>query len=96
MSSSELTLPAAGTVIMFSTAWCGYCRRLKTYLDVSQIRYREVNIEETPEAVAFVEGSTAGTAPCRRSCSRTEAQRPTRHSPRYSGAWATEAGPQAQ
>jgi len=60
MSSSELTLPAAGTVTMFSTAWCGYCRRLKTYLDVSQIRYREVNIEETPDAVAFVERINGG------------------------------------
>jgi len=45
---------------MFSTAWCGYCRRLKTYLDVSQIRYREVNIEETPDAVAFVERINGG------------------------------------
>lgn len=60
MSSSELTLPAAGTVTMFSTAWCGYCRRLRTYLDVSQIRYREVNIEETPDAVAFVERINGG------------------------------------
>ncbi|MGB8385930.1 MAG: NrdH-redoxin, partial [Dermatophilaceae bacterium] len=25
--------PAAGTVTMFSTTWCGYCRRLKGQMD---------------------------------------------------------------
>lgn len=60
MSHADLSLPDPGTIIMFSTAWCGYCRRLKTYLEVEQIRYREVNIEETPDAVAFVEKINGG------------------------------------
>ena len=44
---------------MFSTSWCGYCRRLKTQLDRAGIGYTEVNIEEVPgtaELVASING----------------------------------------
>ena len=53
------TLPDAGTITMYSTTWCGYCRRLKTQLDSAGIGYTEVNIEEvdgTAEIVASVNG----------------------------------------
>jgi len=53
-------LPAEGTVTMFSTTWCGYCRRLKTQLDSVGIGYTEVNIEEEPGAAAFVEQVNGG------------------------------------
>ena len=46
--------PAAGTVTMFSTTWCGYCRRLKSQMDREGIAYSEVNIEEQPDAADFV------------------------------------------
>ncbi len=49
------TTPAEGTITMYSTTWCGYCRRLKTQLDSAGIGYTEVNIEEDPQAAAFVE-----------------------------------------
>lgn len=52
--------PTAGTITMFSTTWCGYCRRLKTLLDREGIGYTEVNIEEDPESAAFVEGANGG------------------------------------
>jgi mycoredoxin len=39
---------------MYSTTWCGYCMRLKRMLDREGIAYAEVNIEEDPEAAAFV------------------------------------------
>ncbi|MFB2582255.1 mycoredoxin [Herbiconiux sp. P15] len=51
--------PAAGSITMFSTTWCGYCARLKTQLDKQGIGYTEVNIEEvegTAELVASVNG----------------------------------------
>ncbi|MCP9944667.1 mycoredoxin [Streptomyces somaliensis] len=44
-----------GTVTMYSTTWCGYCRRLKGQLDREGIAYTEVNIEQDPESAAFVE-----------------------------------------
>ena len=46
--------PAAGTITMFSTTWCGYCRRLKGQLDREGIGYTEVNIEEVPQAAEYV------------------------------------------
>lgn len=54
-----LDLPADGTVTMFSTTWCGYCRRLKSQLDREGIGYTEINIEEvegTAELVASLNG----------------------------------------
>ena len=39
---------------MFTTDWCGYCKRLKKQLDTAGIGYTEVNIEQvdgTPELV---------------------------------------------
>ena len=46
--------PAPGTVTMFSTPWCGYCRRLKSQLDREGIGYTEVDIEQQPDAASFV------------------------------------------
>jgi mycoredoxin len=46
--------PAPGTITMYSTTWCGYCRRLKTLLDREGIGYTEVNIEEVPKAADYV------------------------------------------
>ena len=54
------TAPADGTITMYSTTWCGYCRRLKTQLDSAGIAYTEVNIEEHPDAAAFVEQVNGG------------------------------------
>jgi len=39
---------------VYSTAWCGYCMRLKRMLDREDIAYAEVNIEEDPSAAEFV------------------------------------------
>jgi mycoredoxin len=45
---------------MFTTSWCGYCRRLKLRLTEAGIAYREVDIERDPEAAAFVERVNGG------------------------------------
>jgi mycoredoxin len=52
--------PADGTITMYSTSWCGYCRRLKTQLDSAGIGYTEVNIEEQPDAATYVESVNNG------------------------------------
>ncbi|WP_149184297.1 mycoredoxin [Streptomyces sp. TRM49041] len=44
-----------GTVTMYSTTWCGYCRRLKSQMDREGIAYTEINIEQDPQSAAFVE-----------------------------------------
>ncbi len=48
------TLPQTGTIVMYSTTWCGYCRRLKSQLEREGIGYTEVNIENVPDAADFV------------------------------------------
>jgi len=53
-------LPAPGELIMYSTTWCGYCRRLKTQLDSAGISYTEVNVEEVPGTAEYVEAVNGG------------------------------------
>lgn len=52
-------VPNTGAVTMFTTNWCGYCKRLKVQLDKAGIGYTEVNIEEvegTAELVMSLNG----------------------------------------
>jgi len=44
-----------GDFVMFSTHWCGYCKRLKSQLNESGIEFREVNVEEEIQYAPFVE-----------------------------------------
>jgi mycoredoxin len=50
----------SGTVTMYSTTWCGYCRRLKGQMERAGIGYSEVNIELDPESAKFVESVNNG------------------------------------
>jgi len=50
----------SGTVTMYSTTWCGYCRRLKGQMDREGIAYTEINIEQDPESAKFVETANGG------------------------------------
>ena len=45
---------------MYSTSWCGFCRRLKMQLEQAGIAYREINIEQDEDAAAFVERTNNG------------------------------------
>lgn len=49
----------AAALTVYSTTWCGYCRRLKTQLDEAGIAYAEIDIEEDPKSADFV-GSVNG------------------------------------
>ena len=42
-------------VTMYSTPWCGYCQRLKAQMGREGIEFVEVDIEQDPDAAAFVE-----------------------------------------
>ena len=45
---------------MYSTSWCGYCRRLETALKAQGIGYTKVDIEEDPDAAKFVTSVNGG------------------------------------
>ena len=36
------------TVTMYSTTWCGYCRRLKREMTEAGITFREVDLDDDP------------------------------------------------
>jgi mycoredoxin len=48
------TTTGTSLVTMYSTPWCGYCRRLKTQLDREGIAIDVVDIEQQPEAAQIV------------------------------------------
>ena len=47
-------------VTMYSTPWCGFCRRLKTQLAREGIEITEINIERDPAAADFVMSVNGG------------------------------------
>src|SRR6187402_2296841 len=53
-------LPAPGTVTMFTTTWCGYCRRLKSQMEREGIGFTEVDIEREPGTAEFVMSVNGG------------------------------------
>lgn len=58
--SVDQFLPETGAVTMFTTSWCGYCRRLKPQLDQAGVTYTEVNIEDIDNGAAVVEEANGG------------------------------------
>ncbi len=45
---------------MYSTPWCGYCKRLKSQLDREGIAFAEVDIEQDPAAADYVMSVNGG------------------------------------
>lgn len=62
MTSDATTtyLPAPGSVTMFTTTWCGYCRRLKAQMTEAGVPFTEVDVEERPDAAEIVEQVNEG------------------------------------
>jgi glutaredoxin len=42
------------TIVMYSTTWCPDCRRVKNFLQDRGVEFREVNIEDDPDAEDLV------------------------------------------
>ncbi|MCO5999956.1 mycoredoxin [Actinoallomurus rhizosphaericola] len=55
-----MTAPVTGELTMYTTSWCGFCRRLKTQLAREGIHMVEVDIERDPAAAEFVESVNGG------------------------------------
>jgi len=45
---------------MYTTTWCGYCRRLKSQLDREGVAYTEVDIERDPDSAELVMSVNGG------------------------------------
>ena len=48
-------LGATPAVTMYTTTWCGYCKRLKRMMQDDGIAFAEVDIEQTPGTAEIVE-----------------------------------------
>ncbi|WP_460522765.1 mycoredoxin [Flindersiella endophytica] len=44
----------SNSITMYTTPWCGYCRRLKGQLERAGVSYNEVDIEQQPDAADLV------------------------------------------
>ncbi len=93
-----MTATDTPALTIYSTTWCGYCRRLKTQLDESGIGYVEIDIEDDPASAEFVgsvnggnhvvptvkfaDGSTATNRRWRRSSSFSASRTPSLPQPR--------------
>ena len=56
MSSGE----TQQNLTIYSTVWCGYCRRLKSQLEREGISFVEVDIEDVPGAADLVMSVNGG------------------------------------
>ena len=63
MSTAQISdfTPEAGAITMFSTEWCGYCKRLEDPdVNATGIPFTEVDIENTPGTPELVEQANGG------------------------------------
>jgi mycoredoxin len=49
-----------GELTMYTTTWCGFCKRLKNQLARDGIVMTEIDIERDPAAAEFVENVNGG------------------------------------
>jgi mycoredoxin len=51
---------AEAQIVMYTTSWCSDCYRAKYLLDEYGIPYVNIDVEENPEAMAFVKQVNQG------------------------------------
>ena len=49
-------------LVMYSTVWCGDCRRFKMHLARHGVTYREIDIDAEPQAAAQLQARTGRSA----------------------------------
>lgn len=52
--------PAPGTAVLYVTAWCPYCHRLRRDLDAADLPYALVDVEQDDAAARYVESVNGG------------------------------------
>lgn len=55
-----MTTTSPDLMTIYTTAWCGYCVRLKAMMDLVGMQYREVDIEAEPDAAGLVADVNGG------------------------------------
>lgn len=52
--TAQAALPSS-ELVLFTTNWCGYCKKAKAYLAGKGVSYREVDIESNAGAAAYAQ-----------------------------------------
>jgi mycoredoxin len=60
--TTSVTDARAGELTMYTTTWCGFCRRLKSQLAREGIDMVEIDIERDPAAADYVMSINGGNA----------------------------------
>lgn len=55
-----MAMPATARLTMYTTRWCGFCRRLKSQLAREGIDVVEIDIEQDPAAAEYVMSVNGG------------------------------------
>lgn len=53
-------MPDARPITVYSTTWCGHCKRLLRQLDEAGIAYEVVDLDEQPHHGSKIEAKTGG------------------------------------
>ena len=54
------TPTGGGEVVMYSTAWCGYCQRARNLFERKGVAVREIKIDEDPKERDVMLSKTGG------------------------------------
>lgn len=49
-----MATPTPSHITMYTTPWCGFCKRLKSQLGRADITVEEIDIEQEPQAAEYV------------------------------------------
>jgi glutaredoxin len=60
LTASEPERQAAPTVVVYTTSWCGWCRKTLAWLDERGVDYENRDIERNPEWAAELQRKTGG------------------------------------
>ncbi|MEO5876436.1 MAG: mycoredoxin [Streptosporangiaceae bacterium] len=55
-----MQMSATGQLTMYTTQWCGFCKRLKNQLAREGVHMVEIDIERDPQAAEFVMSVNGG------------------------------------
>ena len=55
--------PRETETVLYSAAWCGYCKKAKAYLASKQVGYREFDIDTKDGLLAFARAGGKGSVP---------------------------------
>ena len=51
-ASAAKNAPADGEVVLYKTAWCGYCKKAARYLELKGVAFKKLDLERDPGARA--------------------------------------------